>query len=151
MQPIAGYNFGARQFDRVDRVLKLTILLAMGVMTVGFLIGELLPHTVASVFTKDNDLIDKAVVGLRIVMISFPVAGFQMVTSNFFQSIGLVGKAIFMSVSRQVLFLLPGLLILPSIFGVNGVWYSMLTADLLASVTAAYLLLVQYRKSIIKL
>jgi Na+-driven multidrug efflux pump len=73
-----------------------------------------------------------------------------MVTSNFFQSIGMAGKAIFMSLTRQVLFLLPSLLILPSFFGVMGVWYSMPLADLLSSVVAAYMLLVQYRKSLAK-
>jgi putative MATE family efflux protein len=150
MQPIAGYNYGARQLDRVNRVLKLTILLATGVMMVGFSVCELFPHAVAALFTNDEVLIDKAVQGLRIVMVTFPIVGFQMVTVNFFQSIGLPGKAIFMSLSRQVVFLLPGLLILPSIFGVRGVWYSMPAADLLASVVAAYLLILQYRKVIIK-
>jgi putative MATE family efflux protein len=150
MQPIAGYNYGARQLDRVNRVLKLTILLATGVMMVGFTICELFPHAVASMFTNDEVLIDKAVQGLRIVMLTFPIVGFQMVTVNFFQSIGLPGKAIFMSLSRQVVFLLPGLLILPALFGVRGVWFSMPAADLLASVVAAYLLILQYRKVIIK-
>jgi len=150
MQPIAGYNFGAKQFDRVNKVLKLTILLATGVMTVGFLISELFPHAVASVFTKDQDLINIAASGLRIVMTFFPIIGFQMVASTFFQSIGMPGKAIFMSLTRQVLFLLPCLLILPSYFGVKGVWYSMPIADLMASIIAAYLLISQYRKSYIK-
>jgi putative MATE family efflux protein len=150
MQPIAGYNYGARQMDRVNRVLKLTIFLATGVMMFSFTICELFPHAVASVFTNDEDLINKAVQGLRIVMVTFPIVGFQMVTSNFFQSIGLPGKAIFMSLSRQVLFLLPGLLILPSLFGVRGVWYSMPVADFLASIVATYLLIAQYRKVIIK-
>jgi putative MATE family efflux protein len=150
MQPIAGYNFGAKQFDRVNKVLKLTIFLATGVMTVGFLISELCPHAVASVFTKDQDLIKIAAAGLRSVMIFTPIVGFQMVASGFFQSIGMAGKAIFMSLTRQVLFLLPCLLILPSFFGIRGVWYSMPTADLLASIIAAYLLIVQYRKSVIK-
>lgn len=151
MQPIAGYNFGAKQFDRVNRVLKLTILLATGVMTFGFLISELWPHAIASVFTKDQDLINIAARGLRIVMIFFPIIGFQMVASSFFQSIGMAGKAIFMSLTRQVLFLLPCLLILPSFFGIKGVWYSMPVADLLASIIAAYLLIAQYRKSVVKL
>jgi putative MATE family efflux protein len=150
MQPIAGYNYGARQLDRVNRVLKQTILLATGVMMFGFTVCELFPHAVASLFTNDKVLIDKAVQGLRIVMVTFPIVGFQMVTVNFFQSIGLPGKAIFMSLSRQVVFLLPGLLILPSLFGVRGVWYSMPAADLLASVVAAYLLILQYRKVIIE-
>jgi Na+-driven multidrug efflux pump len=150
MQPIAGYNFGAKQFDRVNKVLKLTILLATGVMSIGFLIGELCPHAVASIFTKDKILIDIAAKGLRIVMIFFPIIGFQMVASNFFQSIGMAGKAILMSLTRQVLFLLPCLLILPSFFGINGIWYSMPVADLLASIIAVYLVIVQYRKSVIK-
>jgi len=150
MQPIAGYNFGARQFDRVNKVMKLTALLATAVMTVGFLISEIFPHAVASAFTKEEDLISIVVPGLRIVMIFFPIIGFQMVASTFFQSIGMAGKAIFMSLTRQVLFLLPCLLILPSIFGIKGVWYSMPAADLLASIIAAYLLISQYRKSYIK-
>ena len=150
MQPIAGYNFGARQYDRVNKVMKLTALLATAVMTVGFLISEIFPHAVASAFTKEEDLISIVVPGLRIVMIFFPIIGFQMVASTFFQSIGMAGKAIFMSLTRQVLFLLPCLLILPSIFGIKGVWYSMPAADLLASIIAAYLLISQYRKSYIK-
>jgi putative MATE family efflux protein len=151
MQPIAGYNYGARQLDRVNRVLKMTILLATSVMMVGFSICELFPHTVASMFTRDTNLIDKAVQGLRIIMISFPVVGFQLVTTNFFQSIGQSGKSIFMSLSRQVLFLLPGLLIMPSFFGTNGVWFSMITADFLASIIAAFMLIAQYRKTIIQI
>lgn len=150
MQPIAGYNYGARQTDRVKQVLKLTILLATGVMTIGFLVGELFPHAVASVFTREQQLIDIAVPGLRIVFMLFPILGFQMVTSNFFQSIGKPGKAIYMSLTRQVLFLLPCLLIYPSFFGVTGVWLSMPTADLLSSLNAGYLLWIEYRKTKIK-
>jgi len=150
MQPIAGYNYGAKQYDRVNRVLMLTIMLATGVMTIGFVISELFPHSVASVFTSDKDLIDIVVPGLRIVMMFFPIIGFQMVASNFFQSIGMPGKAIFMSLTRQVLFLLPCLLILPAFFGIKGVWYSMPASDLLASIIAAYLLISQYRKANIK-
>lgn len=150
MQPITGYNYGANQIDRVNKVLKYTIALATGVMTIGFLICEFLPHTVASAFTKDQALINLAVPGLRIVFLFAPIVGFQMVTSNFFQSIGMAKKAIFMSLSRQVLFLLPCLLILPPFFGVKGVWFSLPTADLLASVIAGLLLVSQYRKTVIK-
>ncbi len=146
MQPIAGYNFGARQFGRVNRVLKLTILLATGVMTAGFLISELFPHAVASLFAKDQELIRIAVPGMRIVMVFFPIVGFQMVTSGFFQSIGMAGKAILMSLSRQVIFLLPCLLILPHFFGLKGVWYSIPMADMLSGIIAAFLLVGQYRK-----
>jgi len=147
MQPIAGYNYGAKQTGRVTTVLNHTIFLATGVMLLGFLVGEFFPHAVASVFTREKELIDIAVTGLRIVFISFPIVGFQMVTSNFFQSIGKPGKAIYLSLTRQVLFLLPALLIFPSFFGVKGVWMSMPTADLLSSVNAGYLLFLEYRKN----
>jgi len=146
MQPIAGYNFGAGQFSRVNQVLRHAILLATAVMTTGFLIGELFPHAVAAAFTTDEALVNLVVPGMRILFIFFPIAGFQMVTANFFQSIGMAGKAILMSLTRQVLYLLPCLLILPHFFGVKGVWYSMPTADLLSSILAAWLLVKQYRK-----
>lgn len=150
MQPIAGYNFGAQKFDRVNEVLKLTILFATAIMTVGFLIGELFPRAVASIFTKDKELIRLASEGLRITFIFFPIVGFQMVTTNFFQSIGMAGKAVFLSLTRQLIYLLPCLLIFPSIYGLKGVWYSMPVADLLATLTAAYMLFVNYRKNISK-
>ncbi|HOW10441.1 MAG TPA: MATE family efflux transporter [Bacteroidales bacterium] len=150
MQPIAGYNFGARQIGRVNRVLKLTIMLATGVMTAGFLLGELFPRAVVSAFTNDRDLIGIAIPGMRIVFMFFPIIGMQMVAATFFQSIGKPGKAIFLSLTRQVLILLPLLLILPSFYGVKGVWFSMPAADLLSSITAAWLLTMQYRSSVSK-
>jgi len=146
MQPIAGYNYGAQQFDRVDKVLKMTIFYATGVMLVGFLIGQFFPSAVASVFTTDEQLIEHAVRGLRIVMIFFPIIGFQMVTSNFFQSIGKAHKAIFLSLTRQMIFLLPCLIILPQIWGVNGVWYSLPVADLASSVVAGIVLFNQLKQ-----
>lgn len=147
MQPIVGYNYGARNGERVNKALVYTILLATGVTTLGFMLGEFIPRQVASIFTNDGELIDLVVPGLRTVVTFFPIIGFQMVTSNFFQSIGMPGKAIFMSLTRQVLFLLPGLFILPHFFGLMGVWYSMPTADILSSVIAAYLLITEYRKT----
>jgi putative MATE family efflux protein len=146
MQPIAGYNYGAQQFDRVDKVLKMTIFYATGVMLVGFLIGQFFPSAVASVFTTDEQLIEQAVRGLRIVMIFFPIIGFQMVTSNFFQSIGKAHKAIFLSLTRQMIFLLPCLIIFPQIWGVNGVWYSLPVADLASSVFAGIVLFNQLKQ-----
>lgn len=146
MQPIAGYNYGAQQYDRVDKVLKMTIFYATGVMLVGFLIGQFFPSAVASVFTTDEQLIEHAVRGLRIVMIFFPIIGFQMVTSNFFQSIGKAHKAIFLSLTRQMIFLLPCLIIFPQIWGVNGVWYSLPVADLASSVVAGIVLFNQLKQ-----
>jgi Na+-driven multidrug efflux pump len=146
MQPIAGYNYGAGNYKRVNKVLKQTIIVASLIVTFGFLVGEIFPDEVASVFTNDETLIGLASNGLRLVLIFFPIVGFQMVTTFFFQSIGMAGKSIFLSLTRQLLFLLPFLIIFPSYFGVNGVWYSMPAADILSSIVAGYMLVVQYRK-----
>ena len=146
MQPIAGYNFGAGHYERVTEVLKKTLFLATGVMTLGFLIGEFSPHAVASVFTTDKTLINMASEGLRIVIVFFPIVGLPMVTANFFQSIGMAGKAIFLSLTRQLIFLLPCLIILPMIFGLKGVWYSMPASDLASSTISAFMLVSQFRK-----
>ena len=146
MQPIAGYNYGARQYDRVNKVLKLTIFYATGTTTLGFLVGMLMPEVAVGLFTSDSQLITLAAQGLRVTVIFFPIIGFQMVTSNFFQSIGMAGKAIFLSLSRQMLILLPCLLILPEFFGMWGVWYSMPVSDCLASIIAATMLIHQFRK-----
>ncbi|MBN2276072.1 MAG: MATE family efflux transporter [Bacteroidales bacterium] len=146
MQPIAGYNFGAGQFDRVNRVLKYTIIIAVAVLTVGFLVCELFPGAVASMFTTDKKLIDMAEYGLRIVFMFAPIVSFQIVASNFFQSIGMVKRAVFLSLSRQALILLPCLLIMPLFLGLKGVWLSMPAADLLSTVIAAFMLVSQYKK-----
>lgn len=146
MQPIAGYNYGAQQYDRVTKALKLTILYATCVTTFGFLIGMLMPDLVVGIFTSDAELTDISARGLRIVVMFFPIIGFQMVTSNFFQSIGMAGKAIFLSLTRQMVILLPCLLILPRFYGAAGVWYSMPVSDLLASLIAMGMLVWQFRK-----
>lgn len=146
MQPIAGYNFGAQQYGRVNKVLLLTIGYATVVTTFGFLVGMLVPELVVSIFTTDDELIALAARGLRITVMFFPIIGFQMVTSNFFQSIGMASKAIFLSLSRQMLILLPCLIILPRFYGLAGVWYSMPVSDLLASLIALVMLVAQFRK-----
>ena len=140
MQPIAGYNFGGGDMARVKRVLRLTIYAATIITTFGFLVGELLPTFVVSAFTTDEELIALASEGLRITVLAFPIVGFQMVVSNFFQCIGMAGKAIFFSLSRQVLFLIPGLLLFPLAFGSHGVWMSMPISDTIASIVAAVML-----------
>lgn len=145
MQPIAGYNFGARQYHRVNQVLKLTVIIATLVTTSGFLAGELFPHLVVSAFTSDETLINMAARGLRIVVMTYPIIGFQMVTSNFFQSIGMAKKAIILSLSRQVLILIPCLIFLPMFWGVDGVWFSMPISDFLASLIAGVMLYNQFQ------
>ena len=145
MQPIAGYNYGARRYDRVTEVLRKTIIFATLITTAGFLIAELIPRSVASIFTTDETLIDLAANGMKIVLLFFPIVGFQVVTTIFFQSIGMAKKSIFLSLTRQLLFLLPGVLILPNILGTKGVWWSMALSDLISTFTALVLLIYQFK------
>lgn len=145
MQPIAGYNYGAQLYERVNKVLKLTIVYATIVTTMGFAICMTFPHLVVSIFTTDAELVDLSAYGLRIVVLFFPFIGFQMVTANFFQSIGMANKAIFLSLTRQLLILVPCLLVLPRFFGADGVWYSMPISDLLASLIAGIMLYRQFQ------
>ena len=151
MQPIVGYNYGARQYARMLRALFLTICCAVCVTTAGFLVGRLFPSQVAGLFVGRADadapqLVAAACEGLRIVLMFFPIVGFQIVTSNFFQYIGKPRQAIFLTLTRQMLFLVPLLILLPPRFGVPGVWYSMPIADTSASILAAILLFPQVRK-----
>jgi putative MATE family efflux protein len=146
MQPIAGYNFGARLFPRVIQVLKYTIYCAVSITTFGFLVCQLFPRTIVYLFTTDESFIHLAEEGLHIVFFFFPVVGFQMVTSSFFQSLGMASKAIFLSLTRQLLFLVPCLLILPGIYDLKGVWISLPVADLIATIVAAFMLIHQLKK-----
>ena len=146
MQPIAGYNYGALQINRVIEVLRVTIFYATAVMLLGFVIGEFFPYWVARVFTADQELIDLAKYGMRITVSMFPVIGFQMVVGNFFQSVGLAKKSIFLSLTRQVLFLIPFLIILPRFWGITGVWISMPISDSIASMVAAVMLYRQMKE-----
>ena len=132
MQPIAGYNYGARQWDRMLHVLKLSMIFATLVMAIGWLVGELLPYPCARLFTRDEELIAIAARGIRINMLVFPMIGSQAVITNFFQSIGKAKISIFLSLSRQMIFLLPLLIILPPIMGVDGVWVALPASDTVA-------------------
>lgn len=145
MQPIAGYNYGARQFDRVSRVMRLTIYAATIVTTCTFLTGVFIPELIARAFTSDAELIRQAGHGLSLLVLAFPIVGFQMVTVNFFQSIGMAKKSIFLSLTRQLLFLIPLLLVLPQFFGQTGVWMAAPISDTLSSLLAAWMLYKQFQ------
>jgi putative MATE family efflux protein len=140
MQPIAGYNYGAKLYERVIAVLKKSMFYATIIMVVGFIIVELFPRTVASIFTTEDQLVDIAVPGLRWVFAVYPLVGFQMVSSAFFQSIGKPQKSIILAMTRQVIFLIPILLILPNRWGITGVWASMTISDFLSVILAVFLL-----------
>ena len=137
MQPIAGYNFGAKKYDRMLRCLYLAMFWATAVLTVGWLLALFVPRPMARLFTTDDTLISLAATGILINMLMFPFIGFQAVIANFFQCIGRVQISIFLSLSRQLLFLLPLIIILPLFWGLNGVWAALPASDLIAAVVAA--------------
>ncbi len=144
MQPIVGYNYGARQQKRVNEAFKLTCIAASVVMVIGFALNEFMPELIARAFTTDDTLIANSAKAMRIMSLVMPVIGFQMVTTNFFQSIGMVKKSIFLSLTRQMLFLIPLLLILPLFFGEDGVWYSMPISDFIAALLTIAMLKIQF-------
>ena len=146
MQPIAGYNFGAKLYHRVTEVTRLTMRWAVGVASVGFLLCQLTPEVIIGLFTTDQELIDIASKGLHIVFAVYPIVGFQMVATNFFMSIGMSRKAIFLSLTRQLIFLIPCLIILPPLMGQIGVWISIPIADVLAASVTAFMLIRQFKK-----
>lgn len=152
MQPIVGYNYGAKQYGRVIKVLKYAIICASCVTTFAFVIGILFPYEVASLFVDASEgssaraMTEIVAQGLRVAMLVFPLVGFQIVAGGFFQYIGRAPLAMFLSTTRQLLFLLPLLLILPPKFGAMGAWMAMPMADAAAVFIAALLLFVQIRK-----
>ena len=146
MQPIAGYNFGALKYSRVKKVFKLTALWATGICVFWFLASELFPQGMVGIFTNDPQLKEIADKGLRAMNPVVFLVGWQMVSTNFFQSLGMVGKSIFLSLSRQLLFLVPLLYVLPRFFGIQGVFYSFPASDILACVTTLFMIIGLFRK-----
>lgn len=137
MQPIAGYNYGAKDYGRMMRCLNLSILAATVVLTVGWLLAMAVPTQMARIFTTDPTLISMSATGIRINMLLFPLIGFQAVVTNFFQCIGRVKISIFLSLSRQLLILVPLIVVLPLFFGLDGVWASLPASDGIAALIAA--------------
>lgn len=146
MQPIVGYNYGARKIPRVLRTFKLTIFAGTCVTCFGFLLAEILPKQIASAFTNNSELINLAVTGMRLNLMMLPIVGFQIVASSFFQSIGKARVSIYLSLTRQVLFLIPALLILPHFWGLNGVWLGSPVADVTSSLLTLFVLKWQLKK-----
>lgn len=146
MQPIAGYNYGAQQYGRMMRVVKLSIITAICIMLTGWTLAMFAPYYCARMFTKDPELIKGSIKAIQIIMMMYPFIGCQMVITNFFQCIGKVKISIFLSLSRQLLFLLPLLVLLPNFYGINGVWASMPTSDLISVVVAISIMTVYLRR-----
>ncbi len=146
MQPIAGYNYGARQYSRVKEVFWKTVKMAVAIMTLCFVCGMFFPRAAVSVFTHDEELLNIATKAFRIMTLVFPIVGFQMISTNFFQSLGMVKKSIILSLSRQILFLLPLLYSLPLWMGAEGVWWSFPISDVVATLLTIYMLRRLFKK-----
>ena len=146
MQPIVGYNFGAQKIDRVKQTLQLGIISGVVITSSGFVICEFFPHAVSALFTDSDELIDLAVGGIRLTVLMFPFVGAQIVIGNFFQSIGKAKVSIFLSLTRQLLYLLPCLLLFPNWWGLEGIWISMPVSDALAFITAVVSLMIYIKK-----
>ena len=146
LQPIAGYNYGARQYSRVKEVFILTAKWEVLATTVCFLVSEFLPTQAVSLFTNDSELIGMAARGLKTMNVGFAFVGFGMVSGNLFQCLGMVKKSIFLSLTRQLIFLLPFIYTLPLRYGDKGVWMSFPISDILNIIVSAILIINLFRK-----
>ena len=143
MQPIVGYNYGARRYERMLRAFELTAACATIVMGCVFMLGEIVPRWMVLLFTHDEGLLSQTILPMRIVSSSMLLVGFQMVAGNFFTSIGMAGKSIFLSLTRQVLFLIPLALTMPLLFEpepIMGVWWSIPLSDTISALVAALMI-----------
>lgn len=140
-QPIIGFNYGAKKYDRVKHTLKLAILFATSISTLGFIMVELFPSFLISLFGKNNaQLIDIGSHGIRIFLSMLPIVALQIVSANYFQAVGKPKHSMFLSLSRQVIILMPLLLILPNFFKLNGVWLAGPASDLISSMISVVFL-----------
>lgn len=146
MQPIVGYNYGSGRYNRLFRTFWLAAGTSVGITTIGSITGAFAPHAIAAMFMQDQAQIECAVNCLHITTLSFWMVGFQVVTTNFFQSLGMAGKSVFLSLTRQIIFMIPMLLILPRLWGLDGVWSCFPICDLVATIVAAVMLAVQIRR-----
>ncbi len=145
MQPILGFNYGAGQWSRVRKTLSIGIWLGVGITTVGWIATEMFPGTISHLFTVDETLIEIANRGFRIFFIFYPLVGCQIVIQNFFQSVGMPKLSIFLSLTRQLIFLIPFLIFIPRYFGIDGVWASMAASDCIAFFFALVTLIIVNR------
>ncbi len=146
MQPILGYNYGAGQIQRSIRAYKLTVVAAVAVTTSCFLLSMFCPEFAVGLFTSDTEMISIGSHALCIITCMFPLVGFQITSTGFFMSLGMAHKAVFLSLTRQLLMLIPFLIFMPKFFGVDGVWASMPMADFLSAAIVAIMLIRQIKK-----
>ncbi|MBD5242313.1 MAG: MATE family efflux transporter [Barnesiella sp.] len=145
LQPIIGYNYGAGKHHRLKKAYWIAVAAGSTICTLGCIFGLCFPQLIARAFTTDTALIAHTSHALTLALLAFWVVGFQVVSTTFFQSIGKAGKSIFLSLTRQVLFLIPLLLLLPQEYQLDGVWASFPLSDILATIVTAGMIWWQFR------
>ena len=145
-QPIIGYNYGAEKYKRVKQAVKSATIVATIIVSIGWIITQAAPHLLISIFNRDEQLVGIASTGMRIFLFMLPVVGAQVISSNYFQSIGKAKISMFLSLLRQVILLIPCLIILPKIFGLTGVWLAGAVADGLSSLITLIIFFMSVRK-----
>lgn len=146
MQPILGYNYGSGKYDRLFRTLWLAAGTSAFITTIGALTGHFVPRQIASMFMTDEGQILAAINCLQITTLGFWMVGFQIVATNFFQSLGMAGKAVFLSLTRQILFMIPLLMLLPRYLGLSGVWICYPISDCVSTIVSCAMLFYQIRR-----
>ncbi len=144
-QPIIGYNYGAKEYKRVKEALKLAIMAATSICLVGFVLTQFFTVTLIKIFNSDPELLKVASYGMKVFLSMMPLLGAQIVSANYFQAVGKAPKAMFLSLLRQVIVLIPMLLILPHYFGLKGVWFAGPISDATAFIVTVIFLLVEMR------
>ncbi|MDD3705698.1 MAG: MATE family efflux transporter [Clostridiaceae bacterium] len=129
VQPIISFNYGARKFSRVKEAAKLSVLIATIIVVIGYIITRLFPEQIVSIFNRDSELVKFGSYGLMAWLLFLPVVGFQIIASNYFQAIGKSRAAMFLTLTRQVIFLIPALIIFPKFWGINGLLHAAPFAD----------------------
>lgn len=146
LQPIIGYNYGAKNYARVTKALKLAIYAASIFSIIGFLVTQIFDEHIIRLFNDNPELISIGAHGMRIQLCMLPVIGFQIIGANYFQAVGKAGYAIVLSLSRQVIILIPLILFLPGVLGLNGAWLASPIADFIAAVMTGIFLMKEIRK-----
>ena len=147
MQPIVGFNYGAKKYDRAKKALKISLISASIVFLLGSLVIQLAPQALVVMFNKDPELMNITIIGLRKYALAMPIVGISIVGSNFIQSIGKAKMAMVLGLLRQVIILIPMVLILPNFFGLNGVWFAQPTADTVSAIITGIVLVREIRKN----
>ncbi len=145
-QPIIGFNYGAKQYDRANKAFKISVSVACIIMTVGWLLMQLKPELIVGMFNKDPKLMDITINGAKLYLFMLPIVGISITGSNYMQSVGKAKSAMILGLLRQVILLIPMIIILPKFFGLNGVWYAQPTSDLLSTVITAVVLVKELKR-----